>query len=89
MYRKATEQVYKVHYTLLTHLFPHVLYLHELSFSESGDIKELAKKSFVLKEGCQYRIKIYFYVQREIVTGLRYDQRSYRKGVKGILLHIG
>lgn len=48
-----------------------------------GDPEELKKKSLALQEGCQYRVKIYFYVQREIVQGLKYVQQSYRAGVKG------
>jgi len=48
----------------------------------SGDITDLKQKSFIIKEGAQYRVKIYFYVQREIVTGLKYVQKSYRKGIQ-------
>jgi len=45
--------------------------------------KEAIKHSkIVLKEGCQYRVKIFFYVQRDIVAGLRYEQKVYRKGVR-------
>ncbi|KAL8588051.1 hypothetical protein ACOMHN_012089 [Nucella lapillus] len=36
----------------------------------------------VLKEACQYRVKIFFNVQREIVCGLRYEQKVYKKGIK-------
>jgi hypothetical protein len=52
----------------------------------SGDIKELKSKSFIIQEGCQYQLKIYFYVQREIVTGLKYVQQSYRAGIQGMLI---
>ncbi|ELU09039.1 hypothetical protein CAPTEDRAFT_121631 [Capitella teleta] len=48
----------------------------------TGDLKALKKESFILKEATQYRVKIYFYVQREIVPGLKYTQASYRKGIK-------
>ena len=48
----------------------------------SGDIENLKKKTFIMKEGTQYKIKIYFFVQREIVTGLKYVQSSYRKGIR-------
>lgn len=48
----------------------------------SGDITKLKETPMVLKEGTSYRIKIYFYVQREIVSGLKYVQMSYRKGIK-------
>lgn len=48
----------------------------------TGDLDELKKKNLILQEGCQYRVKIYFYVQREIVQGLKYVQQSYRAGIK-------
>lgn len=47
-----------------------------------SDIDSIKKKPFVIKEGCKYRLKIYFYTQREIVSGLKYIQRSFRKGIK-------
>ena len=36
-----------------------------------------------MQEGISYRIRIDFHVQREIVTGLKYIQRTYRKGIQG------
>jgi Rho GDP-dissociation inhibitor len=54
----------------------------DLELDLSGDLTLLTKSPFSLKEGCQYRVKIYFYVQREIVTGLKYVQRSMRKGIQ-------
>jgi Rho GDP-dissociation inhibitor len=47
----------------------------------SGDISQLKKQSFTIKEGVQYKIRIEFYVQREIVHGLKYVQKTYRMGV--------
>jgi hypothetical protein len=38
---------------------------------------------FVIKEGVSYRIRIDFIVQREIVHGLRYVQKTYRMGMPG------
>jgi hypothetical protein len=38
---------------------------------------------FIIKEGVSYRIRIDFIVQREIVHGLRYVQKTYRLGVPG------
>ena len=46
-----------------------------------GNTEDLKKKPFVIKEGIAYKIRIDFYVQREIVTGLRYSQKIYRLGV--------
>lgn len=50
----------------------------------SGDLSELKKKVFIIKEGVTYRIRIDFYVQREIVHGLKYVQKTSRMGVPGI-----
>ncbi|KAK2915877.1 hypothetical protein QQF64_024261 [Cirrhinus molitorella] len=47
-----------------------------------GDLEAFKKQSFVLKEGVEYRIKISFKVNKEIVSGLKYVQQTYRKGVK-------
>lgn len=46
-----------------------------------GDLGQLKKQSFSIKEGIQYKIKIEFYVQREIVHGLKYVQKTSRLGV--------
>ncbi|KAK3601854.1 hypothetical protein CHS0354_041777 [Potamilus streckersoni] len=48
----------------------------------TGNLDELKKQVFTIKEGVSYRIKITFHVQREIVSGLRYIQGVYRKGIK-------
>lgn len=54
----------------------------DLELDLTGNLPDLKKQPFVLKEGCEYRVKIYFYVQREIVTGLKYVQKTYRKGIQ-------
>ena len=48
-----------------------------------GDLSALKKSAIVLKENAKYRVKIYFYVQREIVSGLKYVQKILRKGIQG------
>lgn len=48
----------------------------------TGDLEKLKESSFIIQEGCHYQLKIYFYVQREIVTGLKYIQTSHRAGVR-------
>ncbi|XP_064600475.1 rho GDP-dissociation inhibitor 1-like [Liolophura sinensis] len=48
------------------------------------DLEEIKKTHLVIKEGTTYRVKIYFYVQRDIVTGLKYTQNLYKKGLKHI-----
>jgi Rho GDP-dissociation inhibitor len=52
----------------------------ELDLTNLDDPKK--KTTLVLKEGCTYKVKIYFYVQREIVQGLKYVQQSYRAGIR-------
>ncbi|CAN9505746.1 unnamed protein product [Ophioblennius macclurei] len=47
-----------------------------------GDLDNLKKNPFVLKEGVEYKIKISFKVNKEIVSGLKYNQQTFRKGVK-------
>lgn len=47
----------------------------------TGDLDKLKKQVFVIKEGVSYRIRIDFIVQREIVHGLRYVQKTYRLAV--------
>ncbi|XP_039595152.1 rho GDP-dissociation inhibitor 1 [Polypterus senegalus] len=48
----------------------------------TGDLETMKKQSFTLKEAVEYRIKISFKVNKEIVSGLKYIQQTYRKGVK-------
>uniref|UniRef100_A0A8B9VNW5 Rho GDP dissociation inhibitor beta n=1 Tax=Anas zonorhyncha TaxID=75864 RepID=A0A8B9VNW5_9AVES len=48
----------------------------------TGDLEALKKETFVLKEGVEYRVKIHFKVNRDIVSGLKYVQHTYRTGVK-------
>ncbi|XP_023243150.1 rho GDP-dissociation inhibitor 1-like [Centruroides sculpturatus] len=54
----------------------------DIELDLSGDLETLKKKTFVIKEGIQYRIRIDFYVQREIVTGLKYVQKIFRHGIQ-------
>ena len=42
------------------------------------DLASIKSKTFVLKEGVKFRIKIDFLVQREIVSGLKYVQKTYK-----------
>ena len=54
----------------------------EINFTEKYEKSDASKEStFVIKEGISYRIKIDFQVQREIVTGLKYVQKTYRAGM--------
>lgn len=55
----------------------------DMELDLSGDITKLKKQTFTIKEGVQYRIRIDFLVQREIVHGLKYVQKTYRTIVPG------
>lgn len=69
--------------------FVFTLYFTFFFFSNSADdLEALKKKTFAVKEGIQYRIRIDFYVQREIVTGLKYIQKVMRHGIQRKLLLI-
>ena len=46
------------------------------------DLKTIKKRHFVLKEGVKFRIRIDFIVQREIVHGLKYVQKTYKMGMQ-------
>jgi Rho GDP-dissociation inhibitor len=46
-------------------------------------LENLKKTPFVLKEGCEYKIRLQFKVQHELVTGLKHVNLVYRKGVRG------
>lgn len=55
----------------------------DMELDLSGDLSKLKKQVFIIKEGVQYKIRIDFIVQREIVHGLKYVQKTYRMGVPG------
>jgi len=44
--------------------------------------EEIKKVNFSVKEGIQYRIRISFHVQREIVTGLKYVHAVKKMGIR-------
>ncbi|XP_003390370.1 PREDICTED: rho GDP-dissociation inhibitor 1-like [Amphimedon queenslandica] len=54
----------------------------EITLDLTGDLSKFKKNPVVIKEGTQYRLKIVFRVQREIVSGLRYNHGAFRKGIK-------
>lgn len=43
---------------------------------------------FSIKEGVSYKIRIDFMVQREIVHGLKYVQKTFRVGIPGAFVGI-
>ncbi|XP_058791544.1 rho GDP-dissociation inhibitor 1 isoform X3 [Phymastichus coffea] len=56
----------------------------DMELDLTGDLSQLKKQTFVIKEGISYKIRIDFIVQREIVHGLKYVQKTYRLGVPGV-----
>ncbi|KAL7861307.1 rho GDP-dissociation inhibitor 3 isoform X1 [Colossoma macropomum] len=48
----------------------------------TGDLDALKKQNFTMKEGVDYRVKIHFKVNRDIVSGLKYVHLTYRKGLR-------
>jgi len=54
----------------------------------SQPLKEIKKTKFTLKEGIKLRTRIEFTVQREIVTGLKYIQKTKRLGMSDSLTHM-
>lgn len=57
----------------------------DMELDLSGDITKLKKQVFTIKEGVQYKIRIDFVVQREIVHGLKYIQKTHRMMLPGKL----
>lgn len=55
----------------------------DVTLDLTGDLTKLKEQVFTIKEGAPYKMRVKFYVQKgEIVSGLKYVQKTYRKGVK-------
>jgi len=52
----------------------------DVTMDLTEDLSVIKNKKFTLKEGIKFRIRIDFAVQREIVYGLKYVQKTYRSG---------
>lgn len=48
----------------------------------AGNIGTLKDHTYILKEGSSYRVKITFMVNKEIVSGLKYVQHTFKTGIK-------
>lgn len=48
----------------------------------TGDLATLKDQVITIKEGCEYKLRVSFRVQNEIVSGLRYFMTTHRKGVR-------
>ncbi|KAJ2384930.1 rho GDP dissociation inhibitor, partial [Coemansia sp. RSA 2603] len=53
----------------------------EMDVSSSEKIAELKDRVIVIKEGAEYFFKVEFYVQREVVSGLKFLQQVKRLGL--------
>jgi len=53
----------------------------DVTMDLTEDPSVMKTKKFTLKEGIKFRIRIDFLVQREIVHGLKYVQKTYRTGI--------
>ena len=53
----------------------------DMELDLTGDLSRLKESKFKVKEGVPYKIRIDFIVQREIVHGLKYVQKTHRKGL--------
>ncbi|KAF9926883.1 hypothetical protein BGZ65_007071 [Modicella reniformis] len=72
---------------------PHNVIVLNLSLEVAGrpdvvldltqSVEALKQHSFTIKEGIEYRIKVQFKVQQELVSGLKYVHVVKRKGLKG------
>jgi len=54
---------------------------NDMELDLTGDLSKLKESKFKIKEGVSYKIRIDFIVQREIVHGLKYVQKTSRKVV--------
>lgn len=59
----------------------------DMELDLTGDLTKLKTQVFTIKEGVHYRIRIDFIVQREIVHGLKYIQKTYRSIAQGNQKH--
>eukprot|EP01113_Clastostelium_recurvatum_P042434 TRINITY_DN687_c0_g1_i1.p1 TRINITY_DN687_c0_g1~~TRINITY_DN687_c0_g1_i1.p1 ORF type:complete len:214 (+),score=74.08 TRINITY_DN687_c0_g1_i1:41-643(+) len=48
----------------------------------AADLERMKNTPFVLKEECKYKIQVVFKVQHDIVSGLKYVNMAYRKGLR-------
>lgn len=49
------------------------------------ELDKMKHTPFVMKEGSKYKIRVTFRVQHDIVSGLKYVNTVYRKGIRGML----
>ena len=59
-------------------------------FILKGSLDALKDRVITLKESAEYRVKLQFHVQRDIVSGLKYTQSVYKGPIKSnnMLLNV-
>lgn len=57
----------------------------DVALDLTTDLSESKHTNIVIKEGIDYRMKVKFRVQNDVVAGLKYLQVVKRKGIKGII----
>eukprot|EP01115_Flamella_aegyptia_P006923 TRINITY_DN286_c7_g1_i1.p1 TRINITY_DN286_c7_g1~~TRINITY_DN286_c7_g1_i1.p1 ORF type:complete len:200 (-),score=75.45 TRINITY_DN286_c7_g1_i1:110-685(-) len=58
----------------------------EYQLDTEEQLAAMKSNPFTLKEKCKYKIKVQFRVQHDIVSGLKYVNNVYRKGVRVVKL---
>jgi len=53
-----------------------------INLDSPGALESLSQNPFTIKEGAEYRMRVRFRVQHEVISGLRYLQLVKRKGIK-------
>lgn len=53
----------------------------DIELDLTGDLKKLKDTPIVVKDGASYNLTLKFRVQREIVSGLKFHYKLYRKGI--------
>ena len=60
----------------------------EITFDLTGNMDKYKDAVITLKEGASYRIKLEFYVQRDIVCGLKFVQSTYKGPIRSELTFL-
>lgn len=53
-----------------------------LTMDLTGDLTQLKVTPWVIKQACEYKIKIDFKIEGDVISGLKYCQGTYRKGIR-------
>ena len=56
----------------------------EFPMETDADVNNLKNAAIIFKEGANFKIRVDFKVQHEIVSGLKYTNQIYRKGIRAV-----